>query len=181
MKIIDISLKLDENAAVYEGDPRFSSEVWKNVQDDGFMLSTLRMGTHTGTHLDAPCHFISDGKTVAEISPRRCLGKCAVVDEIDAFAGGYSRVLISSRKKGGRITLAQAQRLIDLKVRLIGTERLSIGNDEVHRYLLGNDCVILEALDLSAAPEGEYILSALPLKIEADGCPVRAVLMVAEA
>ena len=101
MKIIDISLKLDENAAVYEGDPRFSSEVWKNVQDDGFMLSTLRMGTHTGTHLDAPCHFISDGKTVAEISPRRCLGKCAVVDEIDAFAGGYSRVLISSRKQGG--------------------------------------------------------------------------------
>lgn len=180
MKVIDISLKLDENAAIYEGDPRFSSEVWKNVQDDGFMLSTLRMGTHTGTHLDAPCHFVQDAQTVADIPPRRCLGKCVVIDDIDAFSGGYSRVLLSPRKGGGRITLAQAERLIDLKVRLIGTEKLSIGNDQVHRYLLGNDCLILEALDLSAAPEGEYILSALPLKIEADGCPVRAVLMVAD-
>ena len=54
MKIIDISQKLDENAPVYEGDPTFSSEVWKNVQDDGFMLSILRMGTHTGTHRDMP-------------------------------------------------------------------------------------------------------------------------------
>ena len=89
-------------------------------------------------------------------------------------------MLLSSREGGGRIDLAQAQRLIDLKVRLIGTEKLSIGSDQVHRYLLGNECVILEALDLSAAPEGEYILSALPLKIEADGCPVRAVLMVAD-
>ena len=100
------------------------------------------------THLDAPCHFIQDGKTVAEISPRRCLGKCVVVDEIEDFSGGYSRVLISSRKKGGRITLAQAQRLIDLKVRLIGTEKLSIGNDEVHRYLLGNDCIILSLIHI---------------------------------
>lgn len=180
MKIIDISQKLDENAPVYEGDPTFSSEVWKNVQDDGFMLSILRMGTHTGTHLDAPCHFIPGGKTIAEISPRRCLGKCIVVDDVNAFEGGHSRVLLSSREGGGRIDLAQAQRLIDLKVRLIGTEKLSIGSDQVHRYLLGNECVILEALDLSAAPEGEYILSALPLKIEADGCPVRAVLMVAD-
>jgi arylformamidase len=61
----------------------------------------------------------------------------------------------------------------------VGTDSLSIGDDAVHRVLLENDCVIIESLKLEGVPEGKYILYALPLKIDADGSPVRACLIPA--
>jgi len=177
MRVIDITHKLDEDVMIYEGDPRFSCETWRCIRDDGYMLSIMRMGTHTGTHVDAPCHFIDGGKTVAELPIKWFVGRCVVIDNVDELEPGISRVLLTERTGGGRLTLQQAQRLLDMRVRLVGTEKLSIGNDQVHRLLLGNECVILEALNMKDVAAGNYILSAAPLKIDADGSPLRACLI----
>ena len=71
MEIIDISIKLDENTPVYAGDPRFQKEIWRSVDRDQYMLSKLRMGTHTGTHVDAPCHFIEKARAICDLSLRK--------------------------------------------------------------------------------------------------------------
>lgn len=178
--MIDITLKLDENTAVYEGDPRFYLERWRNIEQDGFMLSRITMGTHTGTHMDAPCHFIEGGKAICDLPLDLFVGECLVTDNINAFTGGYKRVLFSCAKGGGRLTEEQARRLVDLRVCLVGTEMLSIGNDAVHKILLGADCAIIEKLNLRQVRPGTYDLCAAPLKIDADGTPVRAFLIERE-
>ena len=174
MRVIDITHKLDENVAIYEGDPRFSMETWSTVQDNGYMLSKLRMGTHPGTHMDAPCHFIEGGKTAAELPIKQFVGKCLVTDNIKMVEPGCHRVILKGK---GRLNLDEAQWLIDHRVHLVGTAALSIGNDQVHKLLLGNECAVLELLDLKDVEKGRYILCAAPLKIEADGSPVRACLI----
>lgn len=175
MEIIDITIKLDENTPVYAGDPRFQKEVWRSVDRDQYMLSKLRMGSHTGTHVDAPCHFIEKGKSVCEIPLRKFVGECVVLESIDDYDGKAERILLKG--KNAKLTLAQAQKLVAGRALLIGTEAASIGDDEVHRVLLGGECILLEWLTLEKAPAGKYFLNAAPLKIDADGSPVRAYLI----
>ena len=176
MRVIDITVNLDENVRIYEGDPRFEKKQLTYIEEHGYSISRLSMGTHTGTHVDAPSHFIKDGKSLGEISLRRFVGKCVVVDRFDPDRMlGYSRVIIKGHCK---LNPEQAGKLIEMGVRLVGTDRLSIGGDDVHKVLLGSECVVLECLKLDEAECGEYILNALPLKIDADGSPIRACLIV---
>ena len=175
MEIIDITIKLDENTPIYAGDPRFEREVWRCVENDQYMLSKLRMGSHTGTHVDAPCHFIDKGKSIYELPLKKFVGDCVVLDSIDDYDGKAEKVLLKG--KNAKLTIAQAQKLVDHRVTLVGTEAASIGGDEVHKVLLGSECVILEWLSLEKVPVGEYFLNAAPLKIDADGSPVRAYLV----
>jgi len=177
MKVIDISMELNEETPIYEGDPRFSRDVWRTIRADGYVLSKLRMGTHTGTHVDAPQHFLERGKSVCEISVHRFIGRCYVTSDIRNIPVGYERVLINSRRGGGRLTPDEAEMLVNKRVRLIGTDRLSIGEDKVHKILLTGDCMIIEGLVLNGVEDGEYTLSAAPLKMDTDGSPIRAVLM----
>ena len=177
MKIWDITSKLDENTPVYEGDPKFSVETRRTIQDDGYMVSKLRMGTHAGTHIDAPSHFIIGGKTVYELPLSSTVGTCQVIDDWDEYTEGVEKVLITGRKGNGRLTEKLAEKLVNDRVRLIGTNMMSIGDDAVHKVLLGSECVILEKLRLDKVPCGEYMLIAAPLKIEADGSPIRAMLI----
>jgi len=177
MKVIDISMELNEETPIYEGDPRFSRDIWTTIRDNGYVISKLRMGTHTGTHVDAPQHFLERGKSVREISVHRFIGRCYVTSDINNIPAGYERVLINSRNGGGRLTPAEAEMLVNRRVRLIGTDKLSIGEDKVHRILLTGDCMIIEGLVLNGVEDGEYTISAAPLKMDTDGSPIRAVLM----
>lgn len=174
MEIIDITIKLDENTPIYAGDPRFSREVWRSVQQDTYMLSKLRMGSHTGTHVDAPCHFIDGAKSVYGMPLHKFVGYCKVYDTFADYDGTAKRVLFKDK---ARLTAEQAEILVKDQVELVGTEAASIGDDEVHKILLNRECVILEWLNLSKADAGKYFLSAAPLKIDADGSPVRACLV----
>ena len=181
MKLIDITRKLDGNVMIYEGDPKFIAVKIRDIDSDGYEISKLSMGSHTGTHLDAPCHFILDGKTSYEIPLSYCVGECVVVDELEAVDGRIKKVLWSSKTGGGRLTMEEADMLIEKGIHLIGTEKLSIGGDEIHRKLLGNGCIILEALDLRKTEAKKYFLSAAPLKMDTDGSPLRAFLIDEEA
>lgn len=179
MKVLDITRKLDESIPVYQGDPRFSLEVWRSIDKDSFMLSKIRMGTHSGTHIDAPCHFIEGGKSVYELPIQTLVGPCVVTDDPTKCSYATRRVLVRGAK--GRLDAETARLLIKNGVSVIGTEHQSIGDDDVHKILLGNDCIIIECLCLDKVAPGEYTLCAPPLKIEADGSPVRACLIKEEA
>ena len=146
MKVIDITINLNEQTPVYEGDPRFERKQISFIEENGYALSAISMGTHTGTHVDAPSHFLKDGRSLAEISLRRFIGKCIVTDRVcQETIKGYRRVLLKGMKK--KLNAEQATLIAEAGVRVVGTEKQSIGNDEVHKILLGAGCVVLESLN----------------------------------
>lgn len=179
IKIIDITSELNEKTPIYEGDPRIRVEQVFTVESDGFAMTELSMGSHSGTHIDAPGHYIAGGRGVSEIPLTDTVGDCVVVTKGNMkIPAKIKRVLIKGHDdKSGKLSEAQAQKLVDAGVRLVGTNGLSIGSDEVHDILLTEGCCILESLDLDKAEPGEYFLCALPLKIAADGAPLRACLI----
>ena len=176
MKIIDITIELNEQTPIYEGDPRFQKKQISFLEENGYALSAISMGTHTGTHVDAPSHFLEGGRSLGEISLRRFIGKSIVTDRVTPESvKGYERVLLRGMKK--KLHAEQAAILVEAGVRVVGTEKQSIGNDEVHKILLGAGCVVLESLKLDQVELKEYFLAAMPLKIDADGSPIRACLI----
>lgn len=178
MKVLDITYDLNEGTEVYEGDPHFIKEEVFTIPKDGFALSIIRMGSHLGTHTDAPSHFIDGGKTLQSIPLSSYIGECCVtgMDKLDRLLG--PKILLKSTAgRPARLTEQQAVDLVRKGARLVGTDALSIGNDAVHTILLENDCVILEYLKLDSIKPGMYFLCALPMKIDADGAPVRACLI----
>lgn len=104
MRIIDISVGLDEKLEVYQGDPQFMLEPWYSICENGYMLSRISMGTHTGTHIDAPCHFIEEAKRVDEIPLDCFFGECEVID--DLLSSTSKRVIITKKLSGGVLDCA---------------------------------------------------------------------------
>ena len=170
----------------------------------GWALEFLTLTTHSGTHLDAPRHFIPNGRTIDEFPLERFMGRARVVHvparrlmgasdlNPEAFKGA-SRVLFKTRnsdlwKKEGfdpdfvGLDISAARLLVESGVKLVGIDYLSIEpyhapGHPVHRFLLSHDMLILEGLNLSRVPEGEYDLICLPLKVVGgEASPVRAVL-----
>ena len=192
MNIIDISRELFSVPA-YPGDPVPSKRIVKGFDKEKpaiCQLTELTLGSHSGTHIDAPRHFIPGGLDVEHVGLRRAYGRCKVVetatpieltaDMVDEYThDGTKRLLL---KGGFEITPESAQRMVDDGIRTIGTEAPTVGGEGtgpiVHRILLGAEVLIIENLDLSRAKPGDYTLSALPLRMaDLDGSPVRAVLI----
>ena len=187
MKIYDITQELF-GGKVYPGDPAPTYErVLKMSEGALCNLTSLTLGAHNGTHLDAPYHFYEEGKTVEQLDLHRCVGPCNVVDlagmdeeELDCFLShSQKRILI---KGDAAITLEQAKLLNRHHIVLVGVESQSVGPVDapmaVHLELLKEEVVLLEGLVLMDIPEGEYFLSAAPLKLGGcDGAPCRAILL----
>jgi arylformamidase len=208
MRIFDISLPLRPAMVVWPGDPAFERAVTSDMRrGDLFNLSVIRMSAHTGTHVDAPRHFIDGGRSIDRIDPSVFIGPCRVaavedraaidLDAVEALAlDGIERLLFKTRNSARleraafvtdyvALTPEAARYLASLgSLRLVGVDYLSIapyGERDavpVHHALLGRSIVALEGIDLRAVEPGDYELVALPLRIEgADGSPVRAVLI----
>lgn len=203
MFIKDISVTLSERLPAFPGDPAIELDRTSDVSNP-FHLTQLHLGTHSGTHIDAPAHLLRGGSTVDAIALSTLVGPCRVVDlrdrtqsiSADDLKGlnlaGIHRLLLRTSnselwKRTGfdqsylGLTPAAAAHLVKLGIRLIGVDYLSIepfiGDGEVHRILLEADVVILEGLDLSEITGGNYELICLPLKLSGvDGAPCRAVL-----
>lgn len=188
MKIIDISQEIF-SAEIFPGDPVPGMDMvmsWEN--DDVCQLTELTLGSHTGTHMDAPRHFLEDGKDIAEVALEKCMGACKVVEVTGEISGKQMEELLAdgTRRlllKGKQVITEDAARVMAEKsLKCIGVEGLTVGPFSspapVHKILLGSEIVILEGLRLDNAAEGEYFLAAQPLKMkELDGSPVRAVLI----
>lgn len=190
MKLIDISAEL-LTAPVYPGDPEPRLHTVSRMENgDACNLSALYACLHTGTHADAPMHFVQGGLGISEMPLANYIGPCTVVEigpgpvtgeQIDSLVRpGCERILFKSG--GGAYFLESAgDELASLGVRLVGTDALSVGcpGDQVrpHRALLQENIAVLEGLNLEEAEGGDYFLIAPPIKIAGcDGAPVRAVL-----
>jgi arylformamidase len=205
MALIDISLPIREGMIVYEGDPGISvSSALSLDRGDPANVSTLRLGSHTGTHVDAPLHFIPGGASVDTLDLDVLIGRALVAEvktdrmieraHLEALPlAGHTRVLLKTlnsalwdRGSFAReyVALAEdaARLLIERGVKLVGVDYLSIEafgatGHPVHRTLLGAGLVILEGLDFRRVSPGVYELYCLPLRIAGgDGSPCRAIL-----
>ena len=198
MAIIDITRSLAGDALVYPGD----TAPWFSQRDAGlYLISELRMSSHSGTHIDAPVHYLKTGQTVDALPLAHLVGSCRVLDMsgagslIDAAdlkdrIGGSKRILLRTRfsqcsafrEDYPSLTLDAARYLTSLGTLCVGIDSFSIErfdcDGSVHRELLGRGCFVIELLDLSRVPEGEYTLVALPLKLTGiDGAPARVILL----
>ncbi len=167
MHIFDVSVPVRSGMPVYPGDP----EVRLERVSSSPALSRLDFGVHTGTHVDAPLHFIEGGAGTEDLPLDVLIGPCEVV----AGKGLAERVLI---KGAPELDGAAARALVGQGVRLVGVDRMSVGDEEAHRVLLGAGIVVVEGLDLSAVEPGAYELYCLPLRLMgSDGAPARAILV----
>jgi arylformamidase len=205
MVLYDISVPISPSLPCFPGDPPVRlSALPAPVEGKPFRITRLSFGSHTGTHIDAPAHLLTDGMTVDEIPLALLIGHCLVVDltahdgEIDAGLlrklplKGERRLLFHTRNSSlweqpgfvgefTALTPAAATCLVELGVQLVGIDYLSVEHTrtqgEVHRILLEAGVVILEGLNLAGVERGEYELICLPLKISGgEGAPCRAVL-----
>ena len=202
----DVTVPLDAGVPIFPGDPSFHVERVTSLADGAVCnLSKLDCGVHTGTHIDAPIHFIDGASGVEGIPLESMLGRAYVVDttslrsHIDATAvssGGIprhaERLLFKTRNSqlwssptfSGDflgITADGAEALVDRGVRLVGIDYLSIAPPHdptpTHVTLLAAGVVIVEGLDLRAVPPGWYELACLPIRlVGSDGAPARVVL-----
>lgn len=188
--IIDISQEITK-CKVYPGDP---SPKVRKISDmnngDMYNLSEFSMCSHNGTHVDAPSHFIQNGKTIDEIPLEYFVGECYVsecsgnLSKDDAFkvidkAKGCKRILL----KGDVVVTKDAADVFKkANLMLLGNESQSIGPVdspmEVHIILLGSNIILLEGINLKNVNEGKYYLCAQPLNIRGiEGSPCRAILV----
>jgi arylformamidase len=204
-KIHDLTVPLSEQLPVFPGDPRFRSQPVSRLKDGHpCNVSQLTLGTHAGTHVDAPYHFLEDGARVDELPLEILTGKARVVsvpardavDRADLEALDLRddlRLLIKTRNSGQLrqpefrqdfvyLTPEAASYLAQVGIKLVGWDYLSIekfGSRDfpAHHALLGAGVLVVEGLDLSQVEPGEYELTCLPLKVAGgDGAPARVIL-----
>lgn len=198
MTIYDISQEVF-GCRVYPGDPAPERELLCSTErGELYNLTGFRMCVHNGTHVDAPFHFLKDGKTVDAIPLEAFVGKAYVAEHQGAVSGEDALNILETAKrqdpeaakriliKGDAVVSPEAARVFAAnRILLLGNESQSVGPEdapmEVHRILLGAEVVLLEGIRLGAVSEGVYFLSAAPLNLAgADGSPCRAVLIAGE-
>ena len=195
MKIYDISQEV-LGGEVYSGDPAPQKRTLKSIaQGELYQLTAFEMCAHNGTHVDAPRHFIEDGKTVDEIALGVFVGEAFVVEhQGELAAADATAILEKARLFGGEVakrilikgnatvTLEAAEVFADEGILLLGNESQSVGPADapmsVHIALLSANVVLLEGIRLGEVPEGVYLLSAAPLNLSGlEGAPCRALLI----
>lgn len=190
MKIYDISQEIF-SCKIFPGDPEPKKKtLFAMEKGDLYNLTAFSMCAHNGTHIDAPFHFLEDGKTVEQIDLNTFVGDCyvarhygnvtaAAAAEILEKAEGARRILIAGQVA---VTAEAAQVFADSGICLLGNESQTVGPEDapmqVHQILLGNNVALLEGVVLTGVEEGRYFLSAAPLCLAgADGAPCRAYLI----
>lgn len=198
MKIIDITRPLSEKILIYPGD---IAPVFRQTDHGHYLITDLHLSTHTGTHIDAPVHYLKAGDTIDTIPLSHIMGSCRVLDvtcagtsitanHLKGRLDGIDRLLLKTSFSGNDrfeenypCLTADAARLITAgNMKCVGIDSPSIESyhcdGTVHCELLSHGCIIIELLDLSATEEGDYTMVALPLRFTGlDGSPARVVLI----
>ena len=190
MKIYDISQEVF-SCGIYPGDPKPEKQILRSYEaGDVYHLTAFSMCAHNGTHIDAPFHFLPDGKPVERLDLSVFVGECylarhegdvAASDaaEILRKAAGIPRILL-----GGKLTVTEEAAVVfaEAGICLLGNEGQTVGPENapmaVHKRLLRKNIALLEGILLTGIPEGTYFLSAAPLNLAgSDGAPCRAYLI----
>ena len=195
MKVYDISQEVF-GCKVYPNDPMPEKIVLKSMQKgDVYNLTAFNMCAHNGTHIDAPFHFIKDGKTIDEICLEAFVGMAYVAEHHGLVTGNDATEIKKKKKKQNleaskrilikgevEVSLEAAKVFASSDILLLGNEPQTVGPQNapmaVHLTLLGANVVLLEGIRLGEVYEGVYFLNAVPLNLSgADGSPCRAVLI----
>ncbi|HXT64805.1 MAG TPA: cyclase family protein [Pyrinomonadaceae bacterium] len=207
MPIYDVTVPIRAGMPIYEGDPSLNIEPWSALaKGDSANVSYLHLGAHTGTHVDAPAHFIEGASKIDSLPLDVLIGPARVIrvpddaTEIDpeflrsCDLKDVSRILFHTRNSGfwnegfrkdfTHVLPEAAELLVERGVKLVGNDYLSVekfhsGHHRTHLTLLRNGVVIVEGLNLTGVPPGDYELICLPLKIAdgaGDGAPARVIL-----
>ena len=198
MKIYDISQEVF-SCQVYPGDPAPERNILSSMEKgDLYNLTAFSMCAHNGTHVDAPFHFLRDGKTVDAISLDAFVGMAYVAEHHGVVSGSDAAEIIQKAKaqnpeaakriliKGdAEVSLEAAKVFASSGLLLLGNESQTVGPEDapmaVHLALLSADVVLLEGIRLAEVSEGVYLLNAAPLNLSgADGSPCRAILIADE-
>jgi arylformamidase len=180
---LDVTVPLRPGLPQWPGDPQFES--W--LVSESPRVTAVRLCAHTGTHIDAPSHYLAGGAGIECYGPEALIGAARVCSMGDPPAG--ERLLFRTsnsdsewwrapyREGMAELSADTARALVANGVRLVGIDYLSIGSEEAHRILLEAGVCVLEGLWLGAAPPGEYEMICLPLRLEgADGAPARVLI-----
>lgn len=206
MKIYDISVPLSSNLVAFPGDPKLEITAFNDIEKgDSYNVSEIKLCSHTGTHIDAPKHFFSNGQTIDNIPLTRCIGYAKVFDltgksfidyddikdlnieknDTILFKTDNKNSMLSNTLKENFVYITEtcAKYLADKKINAVGIDYLSIEsldspNSIVHKTLLKSGVLIYEGIILTDVPEGKYEIVALPLKFEhGNASPTRIVLI----
>ena len=199
MKIYDISQEVF-HCAVYPGDPKPKKTVLSSMENgDLYNLTAFSMCAHNGTHIDAPFHFLKNGKTVDAVRLEAFVGPAYVAERHETVTDNGAMEILEKAKaqspeaakrilvKGEAVISAEAAKVFaDAGILLLGNESQTVGPEDapmaVHLILLGEGVVLLEGIRLSDVSEGVYFLNAAPLNLSgADGAPCRAILTDVDA
>jgi arylformamidase len=206
MEWIDISVPLRSGLVTWPGDPEVHiARVFDLEKGDAANVSKLDMGAHTGTHIDAPLHFLRSGKSLDDMPLNAVIGPARVIEINDPESikpealmphaiAKNERILFKTKNSQRHwmnqpfiedfvyISTAAGRFLVDCGVQTVGIDYLSVAGynkneAELHRLLLGAGVWIIEGLNLSQVQAGRYELICLPIRItNSDGAPARALL-----
>lgn len=206
-QLYDISIPVMNGGVVYPGNPEIQIEPQQDMsRGESSNVSLLSIGSHTGTHVDAPLHMIPNGAGIDAVRLDALVGPALLIafeDDVMAVTesslrthpvAGHERVLLKTRNSRfirerdfhrdyTYLAPDGAEYLVSLGVRLVGIDYLSIeqfhsGHHRTHKTLLSRGVAIVEGLDLSEPPPGTYELYCLPILLSGlDGAPARAVLV----
>ncbi len=201
MKFVDLSVALNEKTPFYPGDPATKIAPSAVMETDGYEDHYISVGTHVGTHIDAPRHMIAGGKSLHEYPIENFVGPGVVINtgkditlekvkesniregDIVLFNTGTSKEYFQPSYYDNYPTLTEeiAEYLVSKKVKMIGVDTCSVDPEvfPVHKSLLKNDILIIENLtNLDALAGLNFTVYALPLKLEIDGSPARVIAEV---
>jgi arylformamidase len=204
-KYIDISVAVSPQLPTWPGSPKIKFQ--RNLElDRGDIANdtTIEFSVHTGTHIDAPLHFIAKGNSVDKLPLDVLIGSASVVDLLDvevitaqtlenlSLSPQVERLLIRTRNSQlwqksdfepdfVALSADAAQWIVDRGIRLIGVDYLSVqrfyDGPETHLILLGAETIVIEGLNLAHVSPGEYELICLPIKLAGvEGAPARVIL-----
>lgn len=205
MKIYDISWPLNEKTTQYKNKKTIQLTPIKTFDVDGVRETLIAMSAHSGTHIDAPAHFLRDGKTVDELTVDRLIGRAQVIDLMTVVSAITAQDLARYNLVAGEIVLLRtsnsaaesmgefdrefiyldptaAQYLVSKGVKAVGIDYLGIerGDPEhrTHTTLMHGNVVIIEGLRLAHVPAGTYFMVCLPIALMGlEAAPARAILM----
>jgi arylformamidase len=203
---VDVSVALHSDMVHWPDNPPVRIERMLDIEHgDAANVSKISMGSHTGTHMDAPLHFVRDGRGLDEMPLDAAMGRARMIEVLDPESikpsdlrrleiRGGERILFKTRNSARSwpsrafledfvyVSQEAARYLAAREVLTVGIDYLSVGGFrkdgvETHRALLEAGIWVIEGLDLSEVEPGEYELICLPIKVErSDGAPARAIL-----
>jgi arylformamidase len=202
LKIFDVSMLITDQMIVYPGNPLPEILQYSSIPKNKTNESTIRLGSHCGSHVDTKRHIRNEGKGSESLPLDSFYGECEVFDlshienevhkkDLENFTISRGDIILLKTKNsilGYRefrkdfvyLKLDAALYLINLGIKTLGFDYLSVkkfgSDDEVHKVLIDN-FTLFEGLNLSKVPEGKYVFAGLPLKVDCDGAPARIILI----